>query len=130
MQNNCVDELELYVIKRDGRKVPFNKAKIAVAIKKGFDSIREGEMLKYTSADANDALTKTLQILNEEQGKQKFKIEEIQDAIETALRSLGYEDVYLSYKEYRVPTEAKIDLQQNAVNKFIPFNGDTNTTNT
>ncbi len=101
MQNNCVDELELYVIKRDGRKVPFNKAKIAVAIKKGFDSIREGEMLKYTSADANDALTKTLQILNEEQGKQKFKIEEIQDAIETALRSLGYEDVYLSYKEYR-----------------------------
>ena len=29
----------------------------------------------------------------------------------------------MSYKEYRVPTEAKIDLQQNAVNKFIPFNG-------
>ena len=38
--------------------------------------------------------------------------------------------IEMSYKEYRVPTEAKIDLQQNAVNKFIPFNGDTNTTNT
>ena len=32
----------------------------------------------------------------------------------------------MSYKEYRVPTEAKIDLQQNAVNKFIPFNGAAN----
>ncbi len=33
----------------------------------------------------------------------------------------------MSYKEYRVPTEAKIDLQQNAVSKFIPFDGNTNT---
>ena len=32
----------------------------------------------------------------------------------------------MSYKEYRVPTEAKIDFQQNAVNKFIPFNGAAN----
>lgn len=32
----------------------------------------------------------------------------------------------MSYKEYRVPTEAKIDLQQNAVNKFIPFDGAAN----
>lgn len=32
----------------------------------------------------------------------------------------------MSYKKFRVPTEAKIDLQQSAVNKFIPFNGTTN----
>lgn len=32
----------------------------------------------------------------------------------------------MSYKEFKVPTEAKIDLQQSAVNKFIPFNGTTN----
>ena len=32
----------------------------------------------------------------------------------------------MSYKEYRVPNEAKIDLKQSAVNKFIPFNGSTN----
>ena len=33
----------------------------------------------------------------------------------------------MSYKEFRVPTEAKIDLQQSAVSKFIPFDstGDT-----
>lgn len=28
----------------------------------------------------------------------------------------------MSYKEYRVPSEAKINLQQSAVSKFIPFN--------
>ncbi len=32
----------------------------------------------------------------------------------------------MSFKEYRVETEAKIDLQQNAVNKFIPFDGAAN----
>lgn len=32
----------------------------------------------------------------------------------------------MSYKEFRVPTEAKIDLQQNAVSKFIPFDGNAN----
>ena len=32
----------------------------------------------------------------------------------------------MSYKEYRVPTEANIDLKQSAVNKFIPFDGTTN----
>ena len=32
----------------------------------------------------------------------------------------------MSYKEYRVPNEAKIDLKQSAVNKFIPFDGTTN----
>ena len=34
--------------------------------------------------------------------------------------------IEMSFKEYRVETEAKIDLQQNAVNKFIPFNGAAN----
>ncbi len=33
--------------------------------------------------------------------------------------------IEMSYKEYRVPTESKINLQQNAVSKFIPFNGTT-----
>ena len=32
----------------------------------------------------------------------------------------------MSYKEYRVPTEAKIDLKQSAVSKFVPFDGTMN----
>lgn len=34
--------------------------------------------------------------------------------------------INMSYKEFRVPTETKIDLRQNAVNKFIPFDGTAN----
>lgn len=45
-----------------------------------------------------------------------------QDEIEKLVEN----KIEMSYKEYRVPTEAKIDLQQNAVNKFIPFDGTTN----
>ena len=42
----------IIVVKRDGKKVDFNKAKIAVAIKKGFDSVKlENGENKYTEKD-------------------------------------------------------------------------------
>lgn len=48
----------LQVVKRNGKKVDFNGSKIALAIKKGFDSVNEideetGEKLKYTTKDIN-----------------------------------------------------------------------------
>ena len=43
------------------------------------------------------------------------------DEIETLVDN----KIEMSYKEYRVPTESKIDLQANAVSKFIPFDGTT-----
>jgi CarD family transcriptional regulator len=45
-----------------------------------------------------------------------------QDEIEKLVEN----KIDMSYKEYRVPTEANIDLQQNAVSKFIPFDGTAN----
>ena len=41
------------------------------------------------------------------------------DEIETLVDN----KIEMSYKEYRVPTESKIDLQASAVSKFIPFDG-------
>ena len=43
----------LEVIKRNGKKVPFDGTKIAMAIKKGFDStvVDDEEDKKYTSKD-------------------------------------------------------------------------------
>ena len=44
----------LKVVKRNGKKVEWNGAKIAVAIKKGFDSVQgEEEEHKYTEKDIN-----------------------------------------------------------------------------
>ena len=101
MQDVLETSLDIYVVKRDGRKVSFNPTKIAIAIKKGFDSIREGDKLKYTPADVNKAFNKTLETLISDQGVKKLEIENIQDCIENTLKDLGYDDVFESFKEYR-----------------------------
>ena len=62
------------VIKRDGKKVNFDGTKIAIAIKKGFDSI-EG---KYNEDDINLIYNQVIaQIMKMD--KDRIKIEEIQD---------------------------------------------------
>ena len=86
----------IIVVKRDGKKVNFDGTKIAIAIKKGFDSI-EG---KYNEDDVNKVYNKVIEkIINF--GKERIKIEEIQDLIEQELKECGYEDVYKSFSEYR-----------------------------
>ena len=80
------------VIKRDGKRVEFDGAKIAIAIKKGFDSVIDEENPKYTEEDIN----KIYNLVIEEIASlnvQKIKIEEIQDLIEKHLRQEGYIDV-------------------------------------
>ena len=95
----------LMVIKRNGKKVEYNGSKIAIAIKKGFDSITKinelGEEVKvYSEKDINkvfvDVEADILKHYDE-----KIKIEEIQDLIEKHLQKLGYEDVYKSFSECR-----------------------------
>ena len=86
----------IIVVKRDGKKVNFDGTKIAIAIKKGFDSIDE----KYNEDDVNKIYNKVIsKILNAD--KEKIKIEEIQDLIEEELKKNNYEDVYNSFSEYR-----------------------------
>ncbi len=48
-------------------------------------------------------------------------------ASQTEIEELVDNKINMSYKEYKVPIEARIDLKQSAVNKFVPFN-DTGTT--
>ena len=103
------DELvNLKVVKRDGRKVDFNCAKIALAVQKGFDSVRvydENEnayVQKYSEKDVNKVSVGVIKkIIKEYKEKDKIKIEEIQDLIEEELKKDKYEDVYKSFSEYR-----------------------------
>ncbi len=98
---------ELMVIKRNGKKVPFDETKIALAIKKGFDSVEvdDGEdekLRKYDSKDIQKVYQAVLKRIEKEAKKtDKFQIEQIQDFIEDELSSKGYEDVYKSFSEYR-----------------------------
>ena len=102
MQENVEKILDIIVVKRDGKKVNFNGAKIALAIKKGFDSIpsEDEETKKYTEKDVYKVYNAVIDQI-EKEGKDKIKIEEIQDMIEEQLQKKGYLDVYEAFKAYR-----------------------------
>ncbi len=102
------DVLEnLTVIKRNGKKVDFDGKKIAIAIKKGFDSVEvdddESEKeKKYSSQDVQKVYQGVLKRIEKfAKENDKLKIEEVQDMIEDELSKKGYEDVYKSFSEYR-----------------------------
>ena len=86
----------LIVVKRSGKKVSFDGTKIAIAIKKGFDSI-DG---KYNEDDVNKIYNKVIEKIIK-LNVQKIKIEDIQDLIEEELKANNYADVYKSFAEYR-----------------------------
>ena len=98
---------DLMVINRNGKKVPFDETKIALAIKKGFDSVEEDsdeeeKARKYNSQDIQKVYQAVLKrITKEAKNTDKFPIEKIQDFIEEELEKKGYEDVYKSFSEYR-----------------------------
>ncbi|MDD2180766.1 MAG: anaerobic ribonucleoside triphosphate reductase [Bacilli bacterium] len=99
---------DLVVIKRNGRRVSFDGSKIAIAIKKGFDSvINDDEDIeiekKYTNNDVNKIYLAVIKRIEKEYLTDgKIKIEEIQDLIEEELQKKGYEDVYTSFSQYRI----------------------------
>ena len=69
------DLKQIIVVKRDGKKVAFDRAKIALAIKKGFDSIKlENGENKYTEKDINIVFNNVLKRI-EELNPERLKIE-------------------------------------------------------
>lgn len=102
MQENLEKILDITVIKRDGKRVAFNGTKIALAIKKGFDSVSsdDDDVRKYTEKDVYKVYNAVIEEIEESQ-KERIKIEEIQDMIEEQLQKKGYKDVYESFKAYR-----------------------------
>ena len=77
----------LKVIKRDGKKVAFNEEKIAIAVKKGFDSALNED---YNPEDSNKVFNSVMDTIKEKYAGLEFiKIEDIQDLIETKLSELG-----------------------------------------
>ncbi len=98
----------LIVVKRNGKKVEFDGAKIAVAIKKGFDNLErvesseEFEERNYTEKDIQKVYQAVIKRISKEfKDEEKIKIEQIQDLIEEELKKKGYEEVYKLFSEYR-----------------------------
>ena len=126
--NEVIDKLEnLTVIKRNGKKVDFDHTKIALSIKKGFDSVEvdtedEVQERKYTTKDVQKVYQSVLKRIEKlAKNTDKFKIEEIQDLIEEELSKKGYEDVYKSFSEYRDRRNASRQLffEDKKTHKFL-----------
>ena len=117
----------LKVVKRNGSKVDFNGTKIAMAIKKGFDSIKvfdadDDEKTKYDSSDIQKVYAKVIDRIKKDYAdKDKIKIEEIQDIIEDTLQKCKYDDVYASFKDYRERRAASREMfmYDKKVHKFL-----------
>ena len=107
----------LKVIKRDGKKVAFNEEKIAIAVKKGFDSALNED---YNPEDSNKVFNSVMAAIKEKYvGLEFIKIEDIQDLIETKLSELGYEDVYKSFSSYRKRRAESRDVFQKRYHKLM-----------
>ena len=120
--------LNIKVVKRDGKKVDFDGSKIALAIKKGFDSVEVDEELseskekKYTEKDIQKVYQAVVSRIEKEyKDSEKIKIETIQDMIEDVLQKKGYEDVYDSFSEYRErrANSRKLFFDEKKTHKFL-----------
>ena len=111
---------EIVVVKRSGQRVNFNDAKVAIAVKKGFDSVYE----EYDEKLVNKVKEKVLSYIKKNYKDRKtINVEDVQDAIEKVLQDMKYDDVYTSFKEYRerraASREAFVVKQQHKFVKAI-----------
>ena len=111
---------DIVVVKRSGQRVNFNPTKVAIAIKKGFDSVYED----YDEKNVNKVKEKVLDYIEKEYKDRKtIGVEDIQDVIEEVLKKQKYDEVYESYKGYRerraASREAFVVKQQHKFVKAI-----------
>ena len=88
----------MYVVKRDGREMPFNTEKIKKAILKSFKAV-DGQITPYAETKAEN-IANYIEGYCEEEVK-PLSIEEIQDLVENGLMSTKRKDVAKAYIKYR-----------------------------
>ncbi len=111
---------DIVVVKRSGQRVSFNPIKVAISVKKGFDSVYE----EYDEKNVNKVKEKVLDYIEKEYKDRKtIGVEDVQDAIEEVLQKMKYTEVYESFKGYRerraASREAFVVKQQHKFVKAI-----------
>lgn len=106
----------LEVVKRNGRKVEFDGTKVALAIKKGFDSVtaEDAEEKKYTSKDIQKVYQAVIKkIAKEYLPNGKIKIEEVQDLSRICLRNIimmMYMRIFLNIEREELLLEKLLEM--------------------
>ena len=100
------------VIKRDGRAAPDDQSKITAAIMKALEAAQEGD-----AAEADRIAARAARQLEMDRGEEVPQIEQIQDAVETALMETGHDAAakqYILYLANRTRIrEANTSLDEN-----------------
>lgn len=94
-QNNCQLQMK-EILKRDGRRVTFNKIKIADAIRKAFDASGDYHSEDYCMQLADEVVENAVQTL-----KETPTVEQIQDMVEEELMKKGHSATAKRYILYR-----------------------------
>ncbi len=105
VKNSILDNL--IVVKRSGQRVNFNGIKIAIAIKRAFDSTY-GD---YDVNKVNKIYETVLNCISENyQDRKTINVEDIQDIIEKELKNEHFEVVYKSFNTYRKKRKASREV--------------------
>jgi ribonucleoside-triphosphate reductase len=102
----------MYVVKRDGTKVPFDKTKIEQAINKALIEV-DGEL--YESDTAADIANEIYEIISMKPGH-TLLVEQIQDMVEEALMESERRDVARAYIRYRYKQEIARERKKEILN--------------
>ncbi len=108
---------ELIVVKRSGQRVPFNGTKIALAIKKAFDSVSPCNSENVVNKIYNSVLD---HITKNYIDRKTITVEAIQDIIEGILKEEKHYDVYKHFSAYRLKRKASREaFDEKQQHKFV-----------
>lgn len=102
----------VYIIKRDGSQVPFNKDKIIIAVNKAFIEV-DGTLYENETETANDIANVIYDAAK--QAETPITVEEVQDLVEDFLMASQRKDVAKAYIRYRY----KREVVRNNMDDFI-----------
>ena len=97
-----------YIVKRDGRRVPFNIGKIANAVFRAAQSVGGTDM-----DTAMDIAVKTCELYEQLHGKKEPTVEEIQDLVEKELIECGHAQTAKAYILYRYERTRDREIKSN-----------------
>lgn len=98
---------EITVVKRSGQRVSFNGPKVAIAIKRAFDSVYD----TYDEKKVNKIYENVLKCIeNNYQNRKTINVEDVQDIIENELKNSQFVEVYTSFREYRLRRAASREV--------------------
>ena len=110
--HNFIGINNMYVEKRGGNTVPFDKERIATAIKKAFiasnTTIKEAFIAKLTN-----------EVVSKISSKDTVSVEEIQNAVEQTLVKYGEYGAFNASKEYILYRQSRSDLRRKLEGKKI-----------